>query len=259
MRFHVSLDVFQGPLDLLLYLVRKHELEATELALAQVTEQYLEHLAVIEHLDVNAAGDFLGIASTLIEIKSRQALPRTEDPEEETEDPCHDLVRRLLEDKEYRDAASMLAERGRQWRDRFPRLATEPAPPKPTAVNQPLAGVELWDLVSALGRVMQSKFGESPATNVRYDETPIHVYMRQIYERVMQERQVAFANVLEGADHRSARVGMFLAVLELTRHDWARAYQRELFGEIVLTLGENPLPEDLDHVAEYDAQQRTAA
>src|SRR5437868_5441278 len=97
MNFRVDLDIFRGPLDLLLYLVRKHELEIVELPVARVTDQFLEYLEVLEVLDVDAVGDFVELASTLVEIKSRLVLPHGDEVEEELEDPKQDLVRRLLE------------------------------------------------------------------------------------------------------------------------------------------------------------------
>ena len=123
MRFSVHLDIFDGPLDLLLYLVRKHELDVADIPTAAVTDQFLSYLDVIQQLDVDGVGEFLEIASTLIEIKSRQMLPGEEEVAEELADPRNELVRRLLEFKQLRDAASMLEERGRAWQDRFARRA----------------------------------------------------------------------------------------------------------------------------------------
>ena len=125
MDFRVELDLFRGPLDLLLYLIRKHELDVVDIRIATVTEQYLEYIAVLEQIDVDAVGDFLDMASLLIEMKSRAALPGEEEVQAELEDPRQELVRRLLEYKQYRDAASMLEERSREWRERFPRLAND--------------------------------------------------------------------------------------------------------------------------------------
>ncbi len=125
MNFRVDLEIFRGPLDLLLYLVRKHEVEIVDLPLALITDQFLSYLAVIEQLDVDMVGDFVDMASTLIELKSRLVLPRTDEVVEELEDPRHELVQRLLEYKRYKDAASMLEERGREWQHRFARLADD--------------------------------------------------------------------------------------------------------------------------------------
>src|SRR6185503_15905543 len=113
MDFRVNLEVFRGPLDLLLYLVRKHELEITEIPIALVTDQYLAYLELLEQVDVDAVGDFLDMASTLVEIKSRMVLPRGGEVEEDLDDPRKELVRQLLEYKKFKDAASMLEERNR--------------------------------------------------------------------------------------------------------------------------------------------------
>ena len=125
MSFRVDLSIFRGPLDLLLYLVRKHEVDIVDIPIAPITDQFLAHLAVLEQLDVDAVGDFLEMASTLIEIKSRMVLPAGDEVEEPLEDPRQDLVRRLLEYKKFKDAASILEERSREWQEHFPRLASD--------------------------------------------------------------------------------------------------------------------------------------
>jgi len=254
MSFRVELDIFRGPLDLLLYLVRKLELDVSEIALAAVTRQFLEHLAVLENIDVDAVGDFLEIASTLIEIKSRSVLPGEDEVTDELEDPRQDLVRRLLEYKQYRDAASMLEERGREWSERYPRFATDLPGREMSPESQPIQEVELWDLVSAFGRVLKEKHGTTGPESIRYDETPIHMYMQRIDARLRQERRVAFTDFFDSIIHKSALVGMFLAVLELVRHHHATAAQTELFGEIWLEPGEAPLPSDLAVVTDYEHQ-----
>src|SRR6187549_668486 len=120
MDFRIDLDTFRGPLDLLLYLVRKHEVEIVDLPIASIAQQYLEYLEVLQELDVNAAGEFLDMASTLAEIKSRLVLPHGDEEFEALDDPREELVERLLEYKKYKDAASVLDEQGRQWQQRFP-------------------------------------------------------------------------------------------------------------------------------------------
>jgi segregation and condensation protein A len=252
MPFRVELEIYRGPLDLLLYLVRKEELEVSEISLSRVTAQFLEHLAVLEQADVEAVGDFLDVASMLIEIKSRAVLPGEEAVEQELEDPRQELVRRLLEYKQYRDAASMLEERSREWCERFPRLAGELPGRSLSPEAQPLQEVELWDLVSAFGRVLKSKHATAGPESIRYDETPIHIYMQRIDARLRRERRVEFTTFFETSIHKSALVGMFLAVLELVRHQHARAAQSQLFGEIWLEPGDEPLPSDLKTVADYD-------
>ena len=166
MSFRIDLDIFRGPLDLLLYLVRKHELEIVDIPVAPITDQFLEYLALLEQLDVNAVGDFLEMASTLLELKSRMILPQGDEVEEPLDDPRHDLVRRLLEYKQFKDAASMLDERARDWQERFPRLANDmAAAASATWRTSRSAKLELWDLVSAFGRLIEQHNRINPRTS----------------------------------------------------------------------------------------------
>jgi segregation and condensation protein A len=252
MHFRVQLDIFLGPLDLLLYLVKKHELDVADVPIAVVTQQYLDFLAVIEQIDVSAVGDFLEIASALIEIKSRSVLPTEEEIEEPLDDPRQELVRRLLEFKQYRDAASMLEERAREWRDRFPRRGGNMPHRRPGLEEQPIQELELWDLVSAFGRVLKARLAPGGPENIRYDETPIHVYMQRIGARLERDGRVAFTEFFDGTNERTKLVGVFLAVLELVRHQHARATQPELFGEIWLEPGDQPLPAEIAVIGQYD-------
>jgi segregation and condensation protein A len=259
MRFRVQLDMFRGPLDLLLYLVRKHELDVIDIPIAEVTEQYLSYMAVLEQIDVDAVGDFLETASILIEIKSRMVLPGDDEVEQELEDPRQELVRRLLAFKKYRDAAGMLEERGRLWRERFPRLAIDS--PATQAPRESLGEIELWDLVSAFGRVLKSHRAETGPEKIRYDETPIHIYMQRIDARLRRDGRTAFTDLFEAAVHKSALVGMFLALLELVRHQHARADQATIFGEIWIEPGAEPLSDAPGIVSDYEhsAPQRKSA
>ena len=232
MRFRVQLDMFAGPLDLLLYLVKRHELEVLEIPIARVAEQYLEILAVLEVIDVDAVGDFLEVATQLMEIKSRLMLPRHEEIEEEpVDDPRQELVTRLLEYKRYKEAANLLEERARQWQRRFERRSDDLAISMSDPANQPIHEVELWDLVSAFSRVIKQKSVET-STKIRYDDTPIEVHMERIKERIAAEGKLRFAEFFEAGMHRSRMVGLFLALLELIRHHHVSVEQAELFGEI---------------------------
>ncbi|HID75536.1 MAG TPA: chromosome segregation protein ScpA [Planctomycetaceae bacterium] len=252
MSFRVDLDIFRGPLDLLLYLVRKHEVEITEIPLATIADQYLEYLDVLERLDCNAVGDFLALASTLIELKSQQILPRADEVEGEVEDPRQELVRRLLEYKRYRDAASMLEERGRRWQQRYRRQTIDVAPRRRDVAEEPIREVELWDLVSAFGRIIRDSVASQPSSIV-YDETPIHVYMDRLYRRIQEGGPLAFSRLFDRRMHKSTLIGMFLAVLELVRHGHVRLEQNGLFGEIwLLPSSQAAGPLDLSEVDNYD-------
>lgn len=238
MNFSVDLDVFRGPLDLLLYLVRKHEVEIVDLPIAPITDQFLSHLAVLEELDVDAVGDFLDLASTLIEIKARLVLPRADEVVEELDDPRHELVQRLLEYKRYKDASSMLEERGREWQHRYSRMADDLPARRIEMADQPIRELELWDLVSAFGRIMRDTAATKPSSIV-YDDTPIHVFMEQIHAKIAREGRIAFSTLLKADVHKSTLIGHFLAILELIRHNHVRSDQNELFGEIWVLPGVN--------------------
>ncbi len=235
-----------------MYLVRKHELDILNIPIAIITDQYLEYLVVLRELDVNAVGDFLALASTLVEIKSQQVLPRSDEVHDDLQDPRQELVRRLLEYKRYRDAASMLEERSRWWQQRYPRLASDLPPRARNLAQEPIREVELWDLVSAFGRIIRDTESAKPS-NIVYDETPIHVYMARICTRLEQRGRLAFSMLFEPGMHKSTMVGVFLAVLELVRHTRVRVEQNELFGEIwLLRRRDLAEPLDLSKVDNYD-------
>jgi segregation and condensation protein A len=244
MDFRVQLDVFRGPLDLLLFLVRKHEVDVRDLPIALVAEQYLAYLEVLQELDVNEVGDFLDLASTLVEIKSQLVLPRGGEEAESWDDPRDELVERLLEYKKYKDAASRLEERSRDWQQHYARLASDLPPRQIDPAGQPIREVELWDLVSAMGRILRESQQVQPQAIV-YDETPIQVYMQRIHHKLVEEQRAAFSDMFEAGMHKSAIVGVFLAVLELVRHHNVRAEQNDLHGEIWIVPGEefNPARE----------------
>jgi len=252
MDFRVDLDIFRGPLDLLLYLVRKHEVEIVDIPVATITDQYLGYLSVLEQLDVSSVADFLAVASTVIEIKSQEVLPRSDEVDGEPEDPRRELVQRLLEYKKYRDAASILGERSRQWQQRFARLGSDLPPRERDLAEEPIHEVELWDLVSAFGRIIRDTEAAKPS-NIVYDDTPIHVYMARLHSQLLQRGQLAFSELFDPGMHKSTLVGIFLAVLELVRHKQVRVEQNELFGEIwLLPRLDCSEPLDLSDVDNYD-------
>jgi segregation and condensation protein A len=233
--FGVNLPRYSGPLDLMLFLVRRNELDLFNLPIAEITAQFQRYLAAVQFLDLDQAGDFVVMASTLLEIKSRMALPNPEEeeevPVEATDDPRGGLIQQLLEYKRFKEAAQALDERAAEWRERYPRLSDE----RPDAVRDPSAdrikGVELWDLVSALSRVLERKVIEEES-KIRYDDTPISVYVEQIGTKVREAGRVPFTSLFDNASQRSRIIGIFLAILELLRHHGFRADQADPFGEI---------------------------
>ncbi|HTU25726.1 MAG TPA: segregation/condensation protein A [Pirellulales bacterium] len=259
MDFQVHLPVFRGPLDLLLYLVRKHEVEIVDIPIAPIADQFIEYLAVLEQLDLGTVGEFVEMASTLLEIKSRLVLPHGDEEESALADPREELVHRLLEYKKYKDAASMLEERGRGWKDHFSRAADDLPPRERDLAAEEIREVELWDLVSAFGRIVRDSQAARPS-NIVYDDTPIHVYMAEIQARLLQQGQLTFRELFQPGMHRSALVGIFLAVLELVRHNRVRTEQNDLFGELWILPGQAAAaPLDAAEIDNYDHGQTRSA
>jgi segregation and condensation protein A len=232
--YRVTLDVFGGPMDLLLYLVRRNEVDILELPLGKIAVQFLEFLEVLQFLDVDLAAEFVSTASTLVEIKSRTVLPRQEEAEAEQpldEEPPSDLVQKLMEYKRLRDAALALEEHAALWQERYPRLSDERPSQERDLAEDRIKEVELWDLVSALARVLRRSVVEQE-TNVRDVEIPLAVHMETIGQRVRREGRVAFSTFFEEASKRNVIVSLFLAILELLRHHGFRAEQAADYGEI---------------------------
>jgi segregation and condensation protein A len=234
MDYRVDLPVFRGPLDLLLYLVKRNEVDICDIPIARIAEQFSAYLSVIRLIDVEQAGDFLVMASTLMEIKSRLVLPRGEEAGEEEEDPRLELVRQLIQYKKYKDAAALLEAQAERQSYRLPRQGV-PTQAGPDPAQQPLRAVELWDLVSAFGRLMRETLALQPQQIV-VDQTPLHVYMEQVAQRLEREAPLPFSALFTPPHTRGRLVGLFLAILELTRHSRVSADQPEPFGDIWLSL-----------------------
>jgi segregation and condensation protein A len=232
MEYQVQLDTFRGPLDLLLYLVKRNEVDIIDIPIARVTEQFLEYLNVIQLIDVEWAGDFLVMAATLMEIKSRLLLPRTEEAEAEEADPRLELVKQLIEYKKFKDASALLEARAERQLARLPRQPLElPAAPDPA--QQPLHRVELWDLVSAFGRLMRETAALQPRQIVM-DETPIHVHMERILTLLAERAPLTLTELFTPPHTRGRLLGLFLATLELIKGRRVVVEQPEPFGEVVV-------------------------
>jgi segregation and condensation protein A len=238
MDYQVNLDVFRGPLDLLLYLVKRNEVDICDIPIARVAEQFLEYLQVLEMIDIEPAGDFLVMAATLMEIKSQMLLPRSEQASEDDGDPRLELVRQLIEYKKFKDAAALLEVQAERQLSRLSRQPLE-VPAAADLAQQPLRQVELWDLVSAFGRLMRETLALQPQ-QITVDQTPVHVYMESILERLAREERLAFSSLFTPPYQRSRLVGLFLAVLELIKDRRVTGEQAELFGEIWLRLAMPP-------------------
>ena len=230
MDYQVNLEVFRGPLDLLLFLVKRHEVDIFDIPVARLTEQYLEYLGLIEMIDVEHAGDFLVMAATLMEIKSKLLLPQGDDPDAPEADPRLELVRQLIEYKKFKDAANLLEAQAERQLSRLARQEMEPAY-QPDPAQQPLRQVELWDLVSAFGRLMRETLALQPQ-QIIVDQTPVQVHMDWILQQLDRQPRLAFAALFTPPYQRSRLVGLFLAILELIRAGRIAAEQDEVFEEL---------------------------
>ncbi len=239
MDYQVDLDSFRGPLDLLLYLVKRNEVDVTDIPVAKIAEQFQRYLSVMQVLDVETAGDFLVMASTLLEIKAKMLLPRPEEAEAEEEDPRRELVRQLLEYKKFKEASAQLeAQAERQGR----RMAHQPVPGTSGPPAAQLRPVELWDLVSAFGRLMRETLALAPQQIV-VDQTPQHVYVEQVLRRLEAEPRLTLAALFTPPYQRGRLIGLFLAILELIKTRRVVAEQSGPFGEITLCLAPGPPPQ----------------
>ena len=200
----------------MLYLVKKHEVDILDIPIATIAAQFHDYLQGLRELDVEFAGEFLVMAATLMEIKSRTLLPNEPNPtDEEQPDPRRELVKQLLEYRKIKDAAAALEERAEAQGTRVPRQEPpEPAAPGATPRVRP---VELWDLVSAFARLMRETQALQ-ATTIQVDDTPQYVYEAQIADRVNAEGRVRFRDIFLPPYFKSRLIGIFLAVLEVVRN-----------------------------------------
>jgi segregation and condensation protein A len=237
----VDLEAFSGPLDLLLFLIKQEEVDVRDIPIARICDRYLEELERMKRLDLEAAGDFLVMASTLLLIKSRMLLPSAlPDEDEEWEDPRLELVQQLLEYRRIRETAGLLEEMRREAGRRHAREVPDPEELEIEASTEelPLAEVSVGELFVAFQRVMRDVSLRSPRTIV-YDETPIHVHAADLLGRIRTRGSVGFLEALGGPEaDRALLIGSFLALLELVRQGRVVAEQSEPFGEIRITLRE---------------------
>jgi segregation and condensation protein A len=232
MDYTVELPTFRGPLDLLLFLVKHNEVDLYDIPIATITEQFLAYLNVIQVIDVEAAGEFLVMAATLMEIKSKMLLPRTESAEAEEPDPRLELVKQLIEYRKFKEAAALLEEQAEKQLTRMPRTPME-VPTAPDLAQQPLRKVELWDLVSAFGRLMRETAALAP-NHIAIDETPIQVHMDNILTLLERHGRLTLGALFTPPRSRGRLLGLFLATLELMKSHRIFAEQPDPFGDLWL-------------------------
>ncbi len=231
--YKVKFEVFEGPLDLLLYLIKKEEVDIYQVNLTRLATQFIEYIETMRLLDLEIAGEFLVMAATLMYIKSRELLPVDQqaqvEGEEEGEDPRWELIRQLVEYKKFKDAAAQLQVLEERQEDVFPRLpgsldfTSEPAERQPAS---------LFDLVNAVNVVLKRFSRPEDRRDIFEDKWSVSEKIEYLLKTLSERASVRFSELFAGVTSRSEVVVTFLAVLELIRLKQITALQNEPFGEI---------------------------
>ena len=242
--YKVQFEVFEGPLDLLLYLIKKEEVDIYQVNLTRLATQFIEYIDLMRQFDLEVAGEFLVMASTLMYIKSRELLPVdqqvTAEGEEEGEDPRWELIRQLVEYKKFKDAATQLQTLEARQENVFPRL-----PEKlefESAAPLPKPDVSIFDLLNAVNSVLK-RFGQREDSGAIFeDKWTVSEKIEFILKVIAERGSVRFAELFESAASHSEVVCTFLALLELIRLKQLACAQSEEFGEIEIRRAENVAP-----------------
>ena len=232
--YKVKLEVFEGPLDLLLYLIRKDEVDIYDISIERVTSQYLEYMETFRMLDLDIAGEFVVMAANLIYIKSRSLLPVHQQPPEEDaeeEDPRWDLIRQLIEYKKFKDAAFELQRWELQQEGRIVRVPGKPEFEDPGGLLK--SEVSIFDLISAFRKVLKKIEEKREDLREIFEESfTVADKIDYIMRSIPGGKSVSFSDLFALAASRAEIAVTFLALLELIRMKQVRVLQSELFGEI---------------------------
>ena len=246
--YKVDLEIFEGPLDLLLYLIRREELNIYDIPIGRITEQYMKYLDLMRQLNLDVAGEFIVMAATLMVIKSRMMLPvdrrqTDEGTDEEWVDPRLDLVRQLIEYKKFKDAAGRLAEYEALAQESFDYGGGRPKFEKSAAdAADALASIDMFDLLTAFQEVL-ARLNEIPQEELKGMRWSVPDKMDMILERSRAEGQVSFSTLFTARSPRGEVIVTFLALLELLRQHRVIVYQNDAFHEITV-LPSKEMPDD---------------
>lgn len=235
--YKVQFEVFEGPLDLLLYLIKKEEVDIYEVNLTRLATQFIEYIDVMRLLDLDIAGEFLVMASTLMYIKSRELLPKDLQPEnigeEEDEDPRWELIRQLVAYKKFKDAAVRLQLREIEQENIFPRLPVREETPAATPVSKQEASI--FDLINAVNEVLKRVTQREDLREIFEDKWSVSEKIESLSKLIAEKTAVKFLDLFHAATSRSEVVCTFLALLELIRLKQIVCVQAEDFGTIEIT------------------------
>ncbi len=252
MSYKVRLELFEGPLDLLLYLVKKDHLNIYDIPIAQVAEQYLQYLNLMQLLDLNIVGEFLVMAATLMQIKSRMLLPTQEgEVSQEEEDPRAELVRRLLEYEKFKEIAESLRQKEAQQKEVFKRPKSE-IDKEISAETQVYFEASIFDLITAFSKALE-EIPKELFYEVIKDEFSIEGKVHEILHLLLVVPSVSISELFGKAKNKIEIIVIFLSILELIRLKEIVARQKDLFAEIEVTRNkENIIPYERRDKAEIN-------
>lgn len=249
--WRVTLPVFEGPLDLLLYLIKNQEMDIYDVQLSQITQQYLDYLNAMRELDLEVAGEFLVVAATLVYIKSRTLLPLDQQPPEdeaEEDDPRWDLIRQLIEYKKFKEAAGTLEQRAVLQEMIFHRAETPPV--VADAVQQSgLGKVSVLDLVNAFNKILERARQKEGFREIYEEKYTVGQKIELILDEIEKTGRLMFTQLFGELSSRSEIVVTFLALLELIRLKQLNVRQSDAFSDIEITRKQSE-PVHQDHGTE---------
>jgi segregation and condensation protein A len=233
MTYKLKLSNFEGPLDLLLHLIKLNEVDIYDIPISTITDQYIVYLEMMKELDLDIASEFLVMAATLMEIKSRLLLPTQEDEEEQEDDPRFELIEQILEYRKYKDLAFHLDEKASRERDIYQRDFRESVD---TETDEPMLDVSLFELLQAFKRVLEYATVER-FREITLDDVSIEEKMEEIRKKLREKSNMLLDEIFEGdVKTKALLIATFLALLELIRLKEVAARQAKLFDEIRLFL-----------------------
>lgn len=258
--YRVHFEVFEGPLDLLLHLVKKQEVDIYQVNLTQIANEFIEYLNQMQNLDLEVAGEFVVMAATLIYIKSRELLPKDQqvavaEDEAPEDDPRYELIRRLVEYKKFKDAAAQLqlkeTEQENVFARRPGRLELEETP------QGPRSPASLFDLINAVSTILKRYGSRDDVREIHADPWTVSEKIEEIRTRILAKDGLKFSELFGAAMNRIEVVCTFLALLELIRMKQIVCMQSEVFGEIDIQRAPEPVPGSAPEFASTDELPQT--
>lgn len=241
-----KLETFEGPLDLLLHLIDKAEINIQDISISEITDQYMAYLEAMQELELDVTSEFLVMAATLLSMKSRQLLPKppvTDEPwmtvEEEGEDPREELIRKLIEYRKYKAIANQLREHEYERSRVFTREPVDLTPYIPDVKVNPVQGLHVDDLVRAYRKALRRAAGRNRVASIHRDEISVKDRIRDIMDALKRkaaegEGKLLFSQLIGDRMDRTGIVATFLAILELMKRRWVHCHQNRLFDDIVV-------------------------